>query len=93
MSLINASETTMVIIDNLSTTAIKDATNKKQRAESITTVTFLNKTRNDLIQLEIIEEIIKWFIKIGAVINKPFNRLTEKDITFFEKKSRKNFKH
>ena len=45
----------MVTIDNLITTAIKDATNKKQR---VTTVTFLNKTRNDLIQLEIIEEIL-----------------------------------
>ena len=67
MSLINASETTMVTIDNLITTAIKDATNKKQRAESITTVIFLNKTRNDLIQLEIIEEIIKWFIKMGQL--------------------------
>ena len=55
MLLINASETTMVTIDNLITTAIKDATNKKQR---VTTVTFLNKTRNDLIQLEIIEEIL-----------------------------------
>ena len=55
MLLINASETTMVTIDNLITTPIKDATNKKQR---VTTVTFLNKTRNDLIQLEIIEEIL-----------------------------------
>ena len=55
MLLINASETTMVTIDNLITTAIKDTTNKKQR---VTTVTFLNKTRNDLIQLEIIEEIL-----------------------------------
>ena len=64
MLLINASETTMVTIDNLITTAIKDATNKKQR---VTTVTFLNKTRNDLIQLEIIEEIIKWFIKMGQL--------------------------
>ena len=86
MSLINASEITMVTMDNLITTAIKDMPNKNQRTESIITVTFFNKTRNDLIQLEIIEERIKWFIKIGAVINKPFSHLTEKDITPFGKK-------
>ena len=66
MSFINASEITMFTTGNLITTAIEDIPNKKQRAEPITTVTFIKKTRNDPIQTEIIEERIKWFIKNGA---------------------------
>ena len=67
MSFINASEITMFTTGNLITTAIEDIPNEKQRAESITTVTFIKKTRNDPIQTEIIEERIKWFIKNGAL--------------------------
>ena len=67
MSFINASEITMFTIGNLINTAIEDIPKKKQRAESITTVTFINKTRIDTIQSEIIEERIKWFIKTGAL--------------------------
>ena len=67
MSFINASEITMFTIGNPINTAIEDIPNKKQRAESITTVTFINKTRIDTIQSEIIEERIKWFIKTGAL--------------------------
>lgn len=67
MSFINASEITMFTIGNLINTAIEDIPKKKQRAESITTVTFVNKTRIDTIQSEIIEERIKWFIKNGAL--------------------------
>lgn len=67
MSFINASEITMFTIGNLINTAIEDIPKKKQRAESITTVTFINKTRIDTIQSEIIEERIKWFIKNGAL--------------------------
>ena len=67
MSFINASEITMFTIGNLINTAIEDIPNKKQRAESITTVTFINKTRNNPIQPEIIEERVKWFIKNGAL--------------------------
>lgn len=67
MSFINASEITMFTIGNLINTAIEDIPKKKQRAESITTVTSINKTRIDTIQSEIIEERIKWFIKNGAL--------------------------
>ena len=67
MSFINASEITMFTIGNLINTAIEDIPKKKQRAESITAVTFINKTRIDTIQSEIIEERIKWFIKNGAL--------------------------
>lgn len=67
MSFINTSEITMFTIGNLINTAIEDIPKKKQRAESITTVTFINKTRIDTIQSEIIEERIKWFIKNGAL--------------------------
>lgn len=67
MSFINTSEITMFTIGNLINTAIEDIPKKKQRAESITTVTFVNKTRIDTIQSEIIEERIKWFIKNGAL--------------------------
>ena len=59
MSLINANQISMVTIDNLITTAIKDIHNKKQTANSITTNAFVNKTRNDSIQLETIKERIK----------------------------------
>ena len=76
----------MVTIDNLVTTAIKVILNKNQRADSITTVAFMNKTRNYYIQPEMIEERIEWLIKNGTIINKPFNshasyRLTGKYIT------------
>ena len=59
MSLINANQISMVTIDNLITTAIKDIHNKKQTANSITTNAFVNKTRNDSIQLETIKERIE----------------------------------
>ena len=73
MSLINANEITMAIIDNLITTGIKDIRDNKQRADFITTVTFINETRNDPIQPDINEETIEWLIKNGALINKTFN--------------------
>ena len=90
MSLINANEITMAIIDNLITTGIKDIRDNKQRADFITTVTFINETRNDPIQPDINEETIEWLIKNGALINKTFNghafyHLKEKDTTFLEK--------
>ena len=59
MSLINANQISMVTIDNLITTAIKDIHNKKQTANSITTNAFVNKTRSDSIQLETIKERIE----------------------------------
>ena len=64
MSLINANQISMVTIDNLITTAIKDIHNKKQTANSITTNAFVNKTRNDSIQLETIKERIELLKKI-----------------------------
>ena len=85
----------MVTIDYLITSAIINILNKKQRANSITTIAFVNKTRNDPIQSEIIEKRIKWLIKNGTLINKPLNgnasyRLTEKDITSPEKNLEKS---
>ena len=59
MSIINANQISMVTIDNLITTAIKDIHNKKQTANSITTNAFVNKTRSDSIQLETIKERIE----------------------------------
>lgn len=64
---------------------------------TLTTVAFINKTRSDPIQHEIIEEKIKWLTKNGTLIKKPFNRnafcdLSEKDIASPEKISKK-FKH
>ena len=64
MSLINANQISMVTIDNLITTAIKDIHNKKQTANSVTTNAFVNKTRNDSIQLETIKERIELLKKI-----------------------------
>ena len=96
MSLTNANEITIVTIDNLITAAIKDICDKKQRANCITTVPFMNKTRNDPTKPEIIEEKNVWLINNGTVINKPFNshvfyHIKEKYIS--QKKSRKKFKH
>ena len=73
MPLINANELTMVTIKNIITTAIKDVCNYKQRAVSITTVTFINKFQNKFRQTEIVEERIKRLIKNEAPKNKPFN--------------------
>ena len=64
MSLVNVNEISMVTIDNLITTAIKDISIKKKGHTSITTNAFINKTRNDSIQPEIIKEGIECLTKM-----------------------------